>query len=335
MIDINDIKDVHLEISSMCNARCPLCPRNFRGYPFNDGYDEVNMTLHNAKKIFSPEFLKQLSSIRINGNFGDIVMNPESPYILDYFKSHNKNLKLVVSTNGSGRNKEFWVSLSKTAEIYFCLDGLSDTHKLYRQNTDWDVIIKNAKIVIKNGGIAHWKFIKFEHNKHQIDACQELSKELGFESFKLIDHGRNTGPVFDQNGQLVHILGNYTGPTEFPILFNKKTTDLVLLEDIVGGKVPKSRISCQTKNMSSIYISSTGDVYPCCFTGFNPRKFGHGEYHQAVNEQIKNLLPPSNNALENPLESCIKWFNKIENSWKQTSYEAGRLVVCDDVCGSN
>ena len=51
MISYQDIRDVHLEISSLCNASCPWCPRTFWGYTYNGGYPEVNLTLDNAKKI--------------------------------------------------------------------------------------------------------------------------------------------------------------------------------------------------------------------------------------------------------------------------------------------
>lgn len=335
MIKYKDIKRVHLEISSLCNARCPLCPRNFKGYTFNDGYIEKNLTLEEARKIFEPNFLKQLIQIRINGNYGDIVMNPETPEIVEYFKLINPNLKIQISTNGSARSEEFWRRLANIAEIDFCLDGLEDTHHVYRQNTDWNIIIKNASIVIKHGGKANWKFILFDHNKHQIETAKKLSKSLGFNEFKVVDHGRNSGLAFDNSGNLINIIGNYKGETNFTILFQKKKTDLVLLEDIIVGKKPKSKVDCRTKKLSEIYISSTGEVYPCCFTGFSPRTFGHGEYHQAVNSQIKDLLPATNNALDIPLKECISWFNKIENSWKIPLYEQGKLVVCDDVCGFN
>ena len=73
MIPYHDIKHIHLEISSLCNARCPLCPRNFHGYPYNDGYIERNLTLQDVKHIFQPTFIKQLTGIMINGNFWTVL----------------------------------------------------------------------------------------------------------------------------------------------------------------------------------------------------------------------------------------------------------------------
>ena len=335
MIAYSEIRDIHLEISSLCNARCPLCPRNFRGYPYNDGYVEENLTLESCKHIFTPALLQQLNRIWINGNFGDSVMNPETPDIIEYFRLHNANLTLEISTNGSARDKEFWQQLAKAdVNVLFCLDGLEDIHHLYRQNTNWSTIINNAKIFMDAGGKAIWKMIKFDHNQHQIIECNELSLALGFSKFELVDQGRNSGPVFDKHGNLLHILGDYTGEKSFEILFHKKKTDMVLLEDIIDNIIEHKTLTCGTKQNKSIYISSTGDVYPCCYTAFNPETYGHGEYHEAVNAQLAPLIK-NNNALTYTLEECILWFNAVEESWDKSSFEDGKLVCCNDNCGSN
>jgi len=335
MIKFNDIRDVHLEISTLCNASCAWCPRTFWGYPYNGGYPELNMTLDHARHIFNSSFLQQLTSIRINGNYGDIVMNPEGADIVEYFRTQNPQLRVTVSTNGGARNKEFWQSLAKSgAHVYFCLDGLEDTHDLYRQNTVWTTVIRNAKTFIAAGGQATWKMIKFDHNLHQILACRDMSQDLGFADFQLVNDGRDTAPVFNSTGQLTHVLGNYTGETEFAVLFHKKKTDLILLEDITQDRVPKTHINCEAKRLNSIYIAANGDISPCCYTGFYPKTYGHGQYHQAANAQLTPLTK-NNNALEYSLEECIAWFDQVTASWNQPTYESGRLVVCDDSCGSN
>jgi MoaA/NifB/PqqE/SkfB family radical SAM enzyme len=333
MIHLSEIRSIHLEISSLCNARCPECPRNFRGYPYNDGYIETNLTLESCKRIFTPEFIGQLRHLMINGNFGDAVMNPETPEIVEYFKSHNSRLVVEISTNGSARDKEFWQRLAKSKTIIsFCLDGLEDTHHLYRQNTSWKTILHNAKIFIDAGGSAIWKMIKFDHNEHQIAACEELSKELKFDKFDLFDHGRNFGPVYDKHGKLLHVMGKHQGETSFEVNFHKKRTNMVLVEDIVS--TVKSNLDCFTKKNKSIYVSSTGEVYPCCWTGFSPKTYGHGEYLEAVNSQLAPMIK-NNNALVYTLEECIGWFNAVEESWKKTSFKEGKLICCNDNCGIN
>jgi len=188
MYTYKDIKHVHLEVSTLCNAKCPLCPRNVCGYDYNLGYPETNLTLKDAETIFTTDFLKQLTYININGNFGDAVMNPEVPEIIEYFKNINPNLFVSVCTNGGARDAKWWTKLASLGiEIVFDLDGLENTHSLYRQNTLFKTVLKNAKTFIDAGGTAEWKFIVFEHNKHQIEECRKLSKQLGFERFNTVD----------------------------------------------------------------------------------------------------------------------------------------------------
>ena len=156
---------------------------------------------------------------------------------------------------------------------------------------------------------------------------------MKFHNFQVIDHGRNIGPVFNKHGTNTHIIGKYSGITEFEVLFYKKKTDEVLLEDIVDSRTPKDSLSCYSVNKQSIYIAANGDVSPCCWTGFYPNTYGHGEYHQAVNAQLAPLIS-THNALMHPIEECIKWFSSVTRCWNIKTYEQGRLVVCDEYCGS-
>jgi MoaA/NifB/PqqE/SkfB family radical SAM enzyme len=332
MYQYQDIRHVHLEISSRCNAACPLCPRNFYGYEFNDGFVEHDMTLNEAQAIFTVDFLQQLEAIAINGNFGDIVMNSDAVDIIEYFRSTNPKLKITISTNGSARNQLFWQSLARLdCEVVFCIDGLEDTHHLYRQNTSYTQIIKNAQTFINAGGTAVWKMIEFDHNVNQRNIAKTLATEMGFKKFLLVNDKRNTGPVFDKNQKLTHILGTPEA-TEFKVLFHKRTTDNVLLEDITVDKTPKP-INCTVKRNKSIYISSLGDVYPCCFLGFEPNTYGHGIYHEAANKQVQSLIN-QNSALKYGVKNAMQWFNNVENSWSVPTFAQGRLVICNDVCGN-
>jgi len=220
---------------------------------------------------------------------------------------------------------------SKT-QVIFCIDGLDDaTHKMYRQNTLYSTVLQNAKIFIAAGGDAKWKMIDFDHNRHQQSAAKQLSQQLGFKSFSIVDDGRNQAPVFDKNKKLSHVIGKPV-VIDFDRLYKSRTQNQVLLEDIVQERVPKN-IQCHVKRDRAIYVSSTGDVYPCCYVGFNPATYGHGHYYEAANAQIRDLIK-QNNALEYELEHCIKWFDSVEKTWSIPTFEGGRLVICNDVCGS-
>ena len=337
---IDQVVHVHLEISSLCNAACPLCPRNFKGYPFNAGYPEHNMTLSEAQKIFSVEFLQQLNTILINGNFGDAIMNPETIEICRYFRQHNPNLKITISTNGGARSTSFWKELGDLkVEVVFCIDGIDNaTHALYRQNTLYSTVMRNAETFISTGARACWKMIQFEHNQHQILEAKSISIAKGFSVFVLVDDGRDNGPVYNTNGDLTHIIGasklNWPPSPRIEAALEvhigqqfKNTNPAIWFKEI-----PVANITCKVKKSRSLYIASNGDVFPCCYIGLSPTSYRDNAVGGYSMEQIAPLVS-NNNALENDLAQCIEWFNQIEKTWDIPTFEQGRLITCNQSCG--
>lgn len=332
MFGYTDIRHLHLEISSECNAACPQCPRNFHGYAKNFGYPEHSMTLAEAQHLFKPEFIGRLDEILINGNFGDIVMCPEAVDIVRWFRGHNARAKISISTNGGARNREFWQDLAaERCEVHFCLDGLEDTHSIYRRNTVYSTVIGNAKTFIAAGGRAVWKFIVFDHNQHQIADARALSKQMGFQGFAEIRGPRTQGPVFDNEKRLVFHLGKVNGPTEFDAVMSSATGLNMGLHNL---EPPKNQgIKCWAKQKLSVYVTSTGEVYPCCWTGFYPRTYGQDLYAwRSANAQIAELIR-DNNAMAHGLEKSIEWFSNFEPGWHKTTYEQGLPHICDRHCG--
>jgi MoaA/NifB/PqqE/SkfB family radical SAM enzyme len=331
----SDIRKVHLEISSKCNAACPRCPRNTFGYPFNNGYIEHDMTVDEAKKIFTTDFLIQLDHIMVNGNFGDAIVNQHTIPILTYFKESNPSITLDIITNGSARNTEFWKQLANLGvEVHFSIDGLLDTNHLYRQNTNFDKIIENAKAFIDAGGTANWKWVKFKHNEHQIEEARQLANDLGFTNFYTVWDGRDVGPVFDRHGEMVYYIDN--GRNDFHLDANTPVNNIIQSfnhkVDFRSIDYTTKDIDCEVMHDSSIYVSSTGNVYPCCYLGFEPKTYGKGTFMQVVNNQISEIMY-ENNALEYDLEHCIQWFRNVTNSWNISTCEGGKLLQCNETCG--
>lgn len=338
---IDQVKHLHLEISSLCNAACPLCPRNFNGYPYNAGYKEHNMTLEEAKKIFPVNFVKQLDKMIINGNFGDAVMNPDTVPIVAYFKEHNPSLNINISTNGGARDAKFWRGLAEVgAEVVFCIDGIDNyTHALYRRNTLYTVVMRNSAVFIAAGGHAVWKMIKFEHNLSQREQAQKISVQNGFRHFFLVDDGRDNSPVYNNAGDLTHIIGksiiNWVPPARVESLLDR-SFNAIYKNDRVGWveKENIKHINCEVAQSKSVYVSSTGDVFPCCYMGLNPAEFRNNTDIGYSMEQISSIMS-KNNALTYDLATCIDWFDQIESSWSKDSFEDGRLLTCNKTCGGS
>lgn len=331
MLKLADIRQVQIELTTRCNARCPMCMRNYRGLDYNSGYPDVELSLSDIQHILNPELLKQLNrGVFFNGNLGDFGTARDALEIVNYIC--NQGTKVHINTNGSMRTPEWWAKLARPGvSIGFALDGLADTHHLYRQDTNWKTVIDNATGFIKSGGEAIWRFIPFDHNKHQEETCRTLSQELGFVRFENIDEGRNRGPVYTRNGKFSHYLGEPYSPME------TRPNIEPLLENHLTWFDPKTvrsekdtdplKLICQHKRLEEIYISADGAVWPCCFLGFYPDTMQH-----PGNSQLLPLVQ-ENNALEYDLAHCMAWFDQIEETWAKKSIAEGRLYGCINSCG--
>lgn len=344
MLKLADVRHLHIELTTRCNARCPMCMRNYRGYEYNAGYPVCELSLENFKKIVTPKLLTQLITpepkiggfqpilhvwrgVSFNGNLGDFASARDAVEIVEYISEHN--VPVHINTNGSARTPAWWAQLARpNVVVGFAIDGLADTHALYRQDTDWHKIMENARAFIAAGGRAWWRFIPFAHNQHQEQQCRDLAQDLGFEKFENIYDGRDTGPVFDRQGNFSHNIGTAATdhvPDIKPLLeshitwFDSKTINHT-------KDTKELNIRCMHQTNREIYIAADGSVYPCCYLGFYPKTM-----HHPGNTELRKLVS-ENNALEYSLEHCLQWFERIEQTWQASSIAQGRTYQCVTTC---
>jgi MoaA/NifB/PqqE/SkfB family radical SAM enzyme len=322
-----------------------MCPRNYRGYDYNSGYPVTELSFANFKKIFNPEILKQLRpedpgvsntindyGVTFNGNLGDFSSARDGVEIVEYLVGHG--ISVSICTNGSARNAKWWEKLALPGvEIGFAIDGLADTHSLYRQDTDWHRIIDNVQAFIAAGGRAVWRFIPFDHNQHQQDTCRQMARDLGFYRFENIYDGRDRTPVFSRQGEFTHYIGTSlphegkSTPNIESLLAGHKAWPKFAIKQEHPKDKPDVKINCIHKKRKEIYVAADGSVYPCCFLGFYPGKMLH-----PGNDQLESLVL-ENNALIYSLEHCLEWFEQVEDSWSKSSIQQGRLYQCINTCG--
>ena len=328
MLKLDQIRQVHVELTTRCNARCPMCMRNYRGMDYNSGYPDVELSLVQFQHIVSP-IMSQLKQVNFNGNLGDFASARDSLEIVEYLVANNMTIN--INTNGSLRNTDWWRRLAMPGvTVGFALDGLVDTHALYRQDTDWNKIIANAQAFISAGGRAIWRFVPFDHNRHQEDQCRQLAQRMGFVNFENIYDGRDSGPVFSRAGEYSHQIGKDSRPANSPPHIKDLLQSHVTWFDsrtVQSHKdTPELKLRCIHKINQEIYIAADGSVYPCCYLGFYPDTMTH-----AGNSQTKELAQ-ENNALKYDLAHCMDWFESVEQTWAKSSIAAGRLYQCVNSC---
>jgi sulfatase maturation enzyme AslB (radical SAM superfamily) len=309
--------------------------RNYRGFEFNSGYPDCELSADDIRHILSDTVIQQLQqntsgalTINFNGNLGDFASARDAAEIVEYLAQHQ--VIININTNGSLRNTAWWSRLALPGvTVGFALDGLADTHALYRQDTDWHKIIANAQAFISAGGRAVWRFVPFDHNRHQEVECCSLAKDMGFVEFENIYDGRDRTPVYTRSGEYSHHIGKpYGGPiplvkdmlTSHVTWYNSKTIK-------IPADVEPLKLHCTHKMNREIYIAADGTVYPCCYLGFYPATMTH-----PGNDQLRPLVQ-ENNALVYNLEHCMQWFDQVEQTWAQDSIANGRLYHCVSNCG--
>lgn len=347
MLKLDQIRQVHVELTTRCNARCPMCMRNYRGLDYNSGYPITELTLQQFQHIFTPKFCQQLTDVEpiidgfrkkyfgqagvsFNGNLGDFASSQDALEIVEYLVQHQVPVR--INTNGSLRTPDWWRKLAQPGvTVGFALDGLADTHHLYRQDTDWHKIIANAQAFIGAGGQAVWRFVPFDHNRHQEGKCRQLAHTMGFAMFENIYDGRDSGPVFTRTGEYSHRIGQDSGPPDHRPRVEDLLTNHITWFDSRTVKSHKDttelNLRCIHKINREIYIAADGGVYPCCYLGFYPANM-----HHAGNSQTKELVQ-ENNALEYDLAHCLAWFERVEQTWAKDSIADGRLYQCVNSCG--
>ena len=270
MFNFNELKQIHLEISSNCQASCPMCTRNIHGGLENKLLPIDNWTIDRFKTIINYEVIQQVESIYFCGNYGDPLLNNDLLEMIEYSVEIRSDIDIRIHTNGSLRSKDWWKRLAtilpKKHIVVFALDGLADTHSLYRIGTDFDKIIENAKAFIDAGGRAEWAYLRFQHNEHQVDGARAMAKELGFIDFVMKDSSRwiiNTKfPVYNKEGETTH----YLEPSQYTTL---KFIDKKVLDNY-KNILTQTKIDCHALKIKEIYITAQGNVFPCCWLAMVP-----------------------------------------------------------------
>lgn len=336
MLSFDQISRIQIELTTRCNARCPMCMRNYRGSDYNSGYPDCELSADNIRHILSPIVIQQLQqntsggpAINFNGNLGDFASARDAAEIVEYLAQHQ--VAININTNGSLRNADWWSRLAHPGvTVGFALDGLADTHSLYRQDTDWHKIIANARAFISAGGHAVWRFVPFDHNRHQEAECRNMAQDLGFVRFENIYDGRNRTPAYTRSGEFSHHIGRpYSGPV--PAIQDMLASHVTWYDSktvAVAADVKPLKLNCTHKMNREIYIAADGTVYPCCYLGFYPATMTH-----PGNDQLRPLVQ-ENNALVHDLKHCMNWFGRVEETWAQDSISAGRLYHCVSNCGT-
>jgi MoaA/NifB/PqqE/SkfB family radical SAM enzyme len=233
------------------------------------------------------------------GNLGDPIFSPDFLEIVKFFSDRCDSQ--IVETNGSAY--KFWGELGKISnlKVVFGIDGVTqESHARYRINTRLSRILENAQEFINSGGEAHWSFIRFKHNEHEVEEARRIAKYMGFAEFNLIETRRFMDKDIIAYGD--------------DIMLERPSGNLIGKEELKGDTVV-----CRAQKNESIYIDANGNVYACPYLTDSP-DYKHKSHLNIKNKCFDEIVFDTefDDILVNQYNSCVynckyNWRNGVNN----------------------
>ena len=273
----DDITELEIELTTLCNAECPLCYRNYKSFPkeYKKPYSRKLSDI-----IAQLDQYKNLNYIMLVGSMSEPTLYIDFIPLVQYLK--HRKIKIEICTNGDTRNDIFWkqlgLELSITDEIYFTICGSTqELHERYRKNTNLKAILHNASIVRSIKPIDIAQCIRFNYNSDDFDTLQfknivsQFSKVYWTETFYLKDIN-NYAKQFNIN---------YFLPA------NKKIKKYNIIKKYAEAKFSsnnKGIAACQSIKYHRQQIDVFGNIYPCyLFLEYSNLKKWNNNYNDIIN----------------------------------------------------
>lgn len=331
-----NLKELEIETSSICNAACPMCLRDVTP---NDKtwFEETYLDADFYENRIPDHVWEKITSVLFYGILGDPCAAPNFLEVCEVVKRKAPHAAIRVSTNGGLRSEDFWKKLAaiftKDDTVTFAIDGLRDTNHIYRVNVNFDKVMANAKTFINSGGKAWWQWIGFKHNQHQVEVARSLATEMGFDKF--YEKPSHRFVFADNIGGVKYGGGNVLleSPTvnAHPLVYTPKFSF-----DEWHKDTNSSNINCYAQDRESIYIDATGNLFPCCSMASGQMYHRVIDFKDGWNDIWDQFGGDKINLKHTEWDDIVNgpFFTGVMNRWGE-DYTSGRLAVCASVCSDS
>ena len=321
---------MQIDVTSYCNARCGGCARNILGGETQPWLKLSHFDKDIWYRLFTVDTVDtDIRQLKLNGNWGDAGMHPDLPEMVGIFGMCNPNASVQICTNGSTHNEQWWSklgnALAKNSAVHsvdFAIDGLEDTHSIYRRRTDYNKILKNARAFAGAGGNSCWIMTLFDYNIHQIDDAIQAAKDNNFGSIKFrYSHTKNA--VVETPTEEYGLDTDLADATPLPktVWFNQAMIPAIV-------ETPSDN-KCPWYKDERVQIGPWHNVWPCCHIA----DILEGINEPDQREQLLAEIPESewNNLKHHSLNDILKhnWYSDTLNN----AVEHGTYEVCKSNCG--
>ena len=171
---------VDVNITNLCNARCPQCQRTDRnGLGIVNALPLTTWSLNDFKKKFNVKCLEYISEVSFCGTWGDPLMAKDIEPIVHYIIDNSK-ANVMITTNGSIRTDKFYWDLGiycgRRLSMVIDVDGIDEQmHQKYRRGTSLKKSLEALQSLSQTKAIPLSQSIIFKHNEDYKDQMKELA----------------------------------------------------------------------------------------------------------------------------------------------------------------
>lgn len=346
---VGKIRKLQVDLSSYCNARCGACVRNITGGATDPALDLVHFDTNLWDRLVQDDTRTfGIEKLTFNGNWGDPCMHPKLPEMLETFTRAHPESVIFIATNGSMHNPAWWAKLAQEIRwgghhlVQFAIDGLEDTHSVYRRKTRYDKIIENVQAFKAAGGRAEWVFTLFDHNVHQEEQVIAEARRLGFDSIKIRSSHSESMIIKDTDADY-EITTKLIPEDKKHGYFRTIEFEENQAERTSNGRDKHRRLyqeteeedesNCPWYNQGEIQIDPWGNVWPCCHVSLYG--LGNGK-HNVIDKKFdleESLIKPYgrfNKLSENTLLDILE--HQFYEDDIHHATEEGTWEICRDIC---
>jgi MoaA/NifB/PqqE/SkfB family radical SAM enzyme len=320
----------HVEISSKCTLACPRCARQ----EVPDTLVNTELDLAFFQRNFTPEFVRSnVEKITFCGDDGDPIYAHDLIPVIQYIKNIKPTVEIVIVTNGSHKNPNWWRKLANTLtgidSVHFSIDGYDhDSNQLYRVNSEWESTILGLQVLRKHSNVQiTWAAIAFSFNQDQIETTKRYAQRLGVDRFQLTRSTKfaKVYPVYGP-GDRLQPHGKFISSTE---RFEREITDFTFRSNPVPNinymlyntvKDNKPIVPLCSVGNKGLYISAQGLLYPCCWVA---NRYSHNHEWQDIARKF--------DLNKQKLDECIAdsfWNKELQTyKWRECQTKCAANVV--------
>lgn len=239
---------ITIDPGNFCNLRCPGC---HTGIKHPEMITPSFMSLENYRTIYN-RFREYAVTVALY-NWGEPFLNKNLFGMIDY--THSNGTGTTVHSNFNVFNEQMAVDAVKSGltHIYLSIDGVSnDAYTAYRVKGNINTVLDNLRIMLETKKrmksrfpLLTWKFLEFEHNRHELKEAAEMAAGLGVDAFEHFKAYPKLTDIYEQ------------------------------AEDYRKNPAAYKRKGICSSLWSGIYVQPDGTVLPCSLAYRPGERFGN------------------------------------------------------------